>query len=116
VCGGGLRGGLQSHPRPLPNFADLSQLPPRAPLPPRPARALVFSNSADAHLWAVRAACERHGVPVEAIGAGVGQLAAEPAALLARYDLVFAKGRAAIEALASGAAVILATPRARGRW
>lgn len=89
------------------NFADLSRLAPRAPLPSKPSRALVFSHAADAHLWAVRAACERMGLPMEAVGESVGRCLAEPEAVLARCDVVFAKGRAAIEALASGAAVIL---------
>jgi hypothetical protein len=89
------------------NFADLSRFAPRTTLPPRPARALVFSNQADAHLWAVRAACARMGVEVDAIGAGVGRRVERPEEELTRYDLVFAKGRAAIEALASGAAVIV---------
>jgi hypothetical protein len=90
------------------NFADLSRFTPRpTPLPPRPKRALVFSNQADAHLWAVREACARMGVEVEAIGAGVGRSVERPEEELHRYDLVFARGRAAIEALASGAAVIV---------
>jgi hypothetical protein len=89
------------------NFADLSRIAARAELPSKPSRALVFSNNANAHLWAVRAACDRAGLPVDAIGAGVGHSVERPDTVLPRYDLVFAKGRAAIEALASGAAVIL---------
>jgi hypothetical protein len=90
------------------NFADLSRFAPRPPLPPKPTRAVVFSNQADAHLWAVRAACGRMGITeVDAIGDGVGRASDKPEQDLQRYDLVFAKARAAIEALASGAAVIV---------
>jgi hypothetical protein len=89
------------------NFADVARFVPRDALPARPRRALVFSNAADAHLWAVRAACQRMNVTVDAVGAGVGQPVARPEEILGRYDVVFAVGRAAIEALVSGTAVIV---------
>jgi glycosyltransferase involved in cell wall biosynthesis len=91
------------------NFVDLTRFSARCPLPPTPARALVFSNYADrrTHLPAVTEACRRVGLPLHAVGDGVGQVVPEPGDMLAHYDLVFAKARCAIEAMAVGAAVVL---------
>lgn len=93
------------------NFADLRRFKQREALPDRPRSALVFSNYANgqASLEAIRNACRRAGIEqVDVIGAGMGNAAVEPAQLLGRYDLVFAKARAAIEAMACGCAVIVA--------
>lgn len=91
------------------NFVDLSRFTPRAPLPARPARALVFSNHATDQdvLPVIRAACERAGVTVEVMGSGSGHPSARPWEEIGAYDLVFASGRSALEALAVGAAVIV---------
>jgi hypothetical protein len=91
------------------NFADLDRFQPRSPLPRRPLRALVFSNNAhDAtHLPVVRAACARAGIEVDVAGIASGSVSKCPERLLPTYDLVFAKARAAIEALVVGTAVIL---------
>jgi hypothetical protein len=91
----------------LHNFVDPATLPPRGPLPPRPARALVFSNNASHHLAAVRKACAARGIEVDAVGADVGKVTDRPGDVLGRYDIVFAKARCALEALAVGAAVVL---------
>lgn len=91
------------------NFVDLERFRPRPPLPPKPARALVFSNQASERTFlpAVREACRRHGIAVDVAGAASGGVAERPETLLPAYDLVFAKGRAAMEAMAVGAAVVL---------
>jgi Glycosyltransferase Family 4 len=89
------------------NFADLETFTLRSPLPARPARALVFSNTATGSLRTITAACAATGIAVDSIGHDVGRVTADPERVLREYDLVFAKGRAAIEALACGAAVIL---------
>jgi hypothetical protein len=89
------------------NFVDLKTFLPRPPLPLRPARALVFSNYARAHAAHVRRACAEHGIEVDAIGVSVGAESDAPGDRLGAYDLVFAKGRCAIEAMATGAAVVL---------
>jgi hypothetical protein len=88
---------------------DLERFRPRAPLPKRPARALVFSNNANqwTHLDAVREACNRAGIELEVVGSGVNASNPNPERLLADYDLVFAKARCALEALAVGTAVVL---------
>lgn len=91
------------------NWVDLERFPRRAPLPPRPSRALIFSNAgpADGHIEPVQQACAALGIPVETRGLGVGQVLEDPGAVLGSYDLVFAKAKSAQEALASGAAVVL---------
>lgn len=90
------------------NFADLQRFRPRPPLPPRPAKALVFSNYASEtnYLGIVRQACHRAGLDCAALGANAGKSHPHPEEILPQYDLVFAIGRSAIEALAVGAAVI----------
>ena len=91
------------------NFVDLARFAPRDPLPARPRRALVFSNEAGehAHLPAVREACARARVTVDALGIESGNPTARPGSVLGSYDVVFAKGRSALEALAVGTAVVL---------
>src|SRR4051794_30973670 len=89
--------------------ADLERFRPRGPLPERPRRALVFSNNANrwTHLGAVPEACARAGVELDVVGSGVNAASDRPESLLGDYDLVFAKARCALEALAVGTAVIL---------
>jgi hypothetical protein len=93
----------------LPNFVDVARFRPRPPLPERPRRALVFSNYAgrETHLPAVQEACARAGLALDVIGSGVGNLVPAPEEVLGQYDLVFAKAKAAMEAMAVGAAVVL---------
>ncbi len=93
----------------LPNFVDVNRFSPRAPLPDRPRRALLFSNYAteESHLPAVREACVQTGLELEVVGAGVGKVDAEPERKLGQYDIVFAKAKAAIEAMSVGTAVVL---------
>lgn len=92
------------------NAVDLERFRPRPPLPPRPRRALVFGNAADRrgpHLPAIREACAAEGIELEVAGGQPGRLLARPEEVLPEYDLVFARARAALEAMASGAAVVL---------
>jgi hypothetical protein len=98
------------------NFVDLHRFTPRPPLPLRPSRALVFSNYAtvETHLPAIEEACRRLGVPLDVVGSGVGRATDRPEQLLPGYDLVFAVGRAALEAMAVGAAVVLCDVRGLG--
>ncbi len=91
------------------NFVDMRRFTPRPPLPERPRRALVFSNYAHAgtHLPAVTAACREAGLELNVVGTGVGNAIGRPEEVLGRYDIVFAKAKAAMEAMAVGAAVVL---------
>jgi Glycosyltransferase Family 4 len=91
------------------NFVDLKRFKSRMPLPVKPRRALVFSNyaSEDNILPTIRTACVQSNVSVDSIGIGSKNTTSRPEDLLPDYDLAFAKGRAALEALAVGTAVIL---------
>jgi glycosyltransferase involved in cell wall biosynthesis len=98
------------------NFVDLQRFQPRAALPEKPRRALVFSNYAKEtnYLAAVRTACAQFNLTVDVRGMGVGVTTDEPENLLPHYDLVFAKARAALEAMAVGCAVIVCDRRGCG--
>jgi Glycosyltransferase Family 4 len=90
------------------NFVDLDRFKLGPTLPDRPRRALVLSNAAypDSHVVAVREACDRRGIHLDVVGHAT-QVVDRPEAILGDYDLVFAKARAAMEAMATGCAVIL---------
>lgn len=93
----------------VPNSVDLDRFCVRDPLPARPRRALVFGNTAreETFLPSVRAACERMGIELDVAGLGSGKSSHRPEQLLRDYDLVFAKARAALEAVAVGCAVVV---------
>src|SRR5262249_1265735 len=95
--------------RVLLNFVDLDRFHRRERLPERPRKALILSNTASerTHVPAVREACREAGIELDVMGLGVNRSTKSPETVLLSYDIVFAKGRTAIEALASGAAVIL---------
>ena len=90
-------------------FVDLEKFRPRAPLPAKPKRALILCNQTkeNAYLEAARAACASAGVSLDVYGLGVGRPTGRPEELLAGYDVVFAKARTALEALAVGASVVV---------
>jgi hypothetical protein len=91
------------------NFVNLERFKSRGPLPAKPRRALLFSSYTedDAYLAAVRQACLKTGLQLDVLGLGMGTSSGEPEKLLAEYDIVFAKARSALEALAVGTSVII---------
>src|SRR5262245_30888840 len=92
------------------NAVDLTRFQPRGPLPPRPRRALVFSNAArnhGSHLDAISQVCAAEGIALDVAGSRSGHVLTRPEDALGQYDLVFAKAKAALEAAAVGAAVVL---------
>ena len=93
----------------LPNFVDTNKFQPRPSLPDRPRRALLFSNyaKAETQLPAVTEACRQMGLSLDVIGVGVGNSVSNPEEVIGQYDLVFAKAKAALEAMAVGTAVVL---------
>lgn len=105
-----LRSGVpEERVRVLLNFVDMNRFRSRSQLPSRPKKALLFSNYAsdETHLRIVREACARAGLEFDVIGSSVGRPCAEPENVLGDYDIVFAKARAALEAMAVGTAVVL---------
>lgn len=91
------------------NAVDLRRFQARDGLPTRPRRALIFSNyaSRSTHLPAVRRACRLMGLKFDVLGELAGTGVTNPETVLPRYDLVFAKARCALEAMATGSAVVL---------
>ncbi len=89
------------------NSVDLNKFLPRPVLPVIPKRALVLNNIADEdNILVVREACARNNITVDIMGYASGNPSSDPETQLGAYDVVFAVGRAALEGLASGAAVI----------
>jgi glycosyltransferase involved in cell wall biosynthesis len=102
----------------IPNAVDLDRFQPRLPLPSRPKRALVFSNYASPrpHLPAIRSACRDLRLELDVLGVGVGAAVGNPESHLPRYDVVFAKARCALEAIAVGVAVVVCDFLAPVQW
>jgi hypothetical protein len=91
------------------NFADLKRFHRVRALPEKPGSALVFSNTRPEVPPVIRQACDRLGIErVDIVGQASGNAVANPEKILADYDIVFAKARSAIEAMASGCAVVVA--------
>lgn len=76
----------------------------------------MFGNYAhtDTHLPVVEEACRRAKLDLDVVGMGVGKACRYPEEVLGHYDLVFAKARCALEAMAVGCAVILCDSRGIG--
>ena len=102
----------------LHNFVDLQRFTARDAIPPRPRRALVFSNQIDRSngFHALERACRKEGVEMTVAGIASGNVLDRPENVLGQFDVVFAKGRAALEAMASGCAVILCDKRGVGPY
>jgi glycosyltransferase involved in cell wall biosynthesis len=83
---------------------------------PQPKRALVFSNYLNENniYPEIREACVELGIELEIIGSSSGNRCLKPEEILQKYDLVFAKAKAAIEAMATGASVIVCDYRGLG--
>jgi hypothetical protein len=62
----------------------------------------------------VRAACAQAGIALDVAGGRSGNVLERPEEALGRYDLVFAKARAALEAMAVGCAVVLCDLKGAG--
>lgn len=90
------------------NFVDLERFGRRRALNAAPKSALVFSNYATDVSREISTACRDAGIErVDIVGAGSGNHVARPEEILADYDIVFAKARAALEAMATGCAVVV---------
>jgi GNAT superfamily N-acetyltransferase len=97
------------------NWVDPQRFVPRRTLPPRPQRALVFSNYVGRDALAVlQHACGGRGITLDVLGAVAGNATGEPERILPDYDVIFAKGRSALEAMAAGGSVVLFGPTGLG--
>ncbi len=92
------------------NGVDLTRFGNTRALPERPARALVYQrargNDSDT-VAAIREAAALTGIELDYIGQRFGRTITDPENVLPTYDVVFASGISAIEALACGCAVVV---------
>jgi hypothetical protein len=94
----------------IPDFVDVERFALRTAVAKTPRKALLFDNAARKSApWveAIRSACVRHGLSLDIVGRDSGTAVSAPEDVLPEFDIVFAKGRSAIEALSSGAAVVV---------
>ncbi|GAA3928914.1 hypothetical protein GO495_06430 [Chitinophaga oryziterrae] len=98
------------------NWVNTDRFKLRTEFASRPSTALVFSNYAkeDNHYQVIVSACKQYGLALDVIGSGTGNYVKHPEEMLLKYDLVFAKAKAAMEALSTGAAVVLCDFRGLG--
>lgn len=92
------------------NSADMQLFKPRASLPQKPIKALVYSNHIGKNMATfktIQKACHKFDIETSLVGLQSGLSTNRPEQVLLNYDIVFAIGRSAIEALATGAAVII---------
>ncbi len=93
------------------NAVDLRRIPPRpAALPERPLSACLFSHD-DTHFAVLERATKQRGIALSRL---IGRSMATPEYELVKYDIVFATGRSAIEALCAGCAVVVCDKRGLG--
>ena len=91
----------------VPNPIDFSRFPLRPPLPEKPRKALLLSNYAGpAERDEVGAACEEHGIELDAVGWNFGNQSKDPGSLFPHYEIVIAKGRSGLEAAQAGCSVV----------
>jgi glycosyltransferase involved in cell wall biosynthesis len=91
------------------NGVDLKRFTTVRTPPPRPTRAAFFNSRHEQNsetVSAVTDAARKKGLDLEFFGMGFGVMMPAPEKTLPVYDIVFASGRSAIEALACGCAVV----------
>jgi glycosyltransferase involved in cell wall biosynthesis len=107
----------RQHIRIIQNGIDTQRFkskPPIAADAGRRSRALIFSNQPqDSSIGILQEACAQNGITLDVRGNAGGKPVYCPEAILGNYGLVFAKARAAMEAMACGAMVILSD---YGQW
>jgi hypothetical protein len=93
---------------PVPNAVDLKRFSTIRTPGSSPSRALLFGNTVipPSLLAMLETACDQCGLALDKMGPPFGKTTSAPQELLPGYDLVFAVGRSAIEAMACGCAVM----------
>ena len=91
------------------NWVNLSRFKLRKTISATPRKALAFSNyMSQTNIFpSIKEACLSQNIEIELIGSGNGNATTTPENILGQYDIVFGKAKAAIEAMATGAAVIV---------
>lgn len=93
----------------LGNFVDPALYAPRGPLPEKPGRWLIVAEKKHGlrHAAKIALLALKHRARLAAVGPRVRRLIDNVPAEAAKYDLVFASARCAIEAAAAGAGVVV---------
>lgn len=91
------------------NWANLSRFRQRTAISAVPRKALAFSNyMSQTNIFPfIKEACLSQGIEIDLIGSDNGNATTAPENILGQYDIIFGKAKAAIEAMATGAAVIV---------
>lgn len=92
------------------NATDTQRFRPGPPAPARPHKALVMLKGL-AQLEPIQASCRERGILLDVAGAPTGRPHEHPEKLFPEYDLVFASGLTAIEAMACLRPVVLCDHR-----
>ena len=92
------------------NGVDIDRFRPGQAPPPVPRKALLVAKSRE-QVGPVARACEMRGIALDVAGAAVGRTLETPEEVFPGYDLVFASGMTAIEALACHRPVIVCDGR-----
>lgn len=87
------------------NATDIERFRPGPELAATPRRALAFAKN-HGHIAAIEEACAARGIALDVVGHAVGRVIDRPEDVLGDYDLVFTSALSAIEAMATGRAVI----------
>lgn len=100
----------------IPNFVDLERFSRVRKTSARPTRAVLYGQSGfyPAELELLEKACADHAIALDKVGYAYGNPRPRPEYFLPDYDIAFAIGRSAIEAAASGCAVIPVVPQLAG--
>jgi hypothetical protein len=100
----------------IPNFVNTRRFSEVRKPPARPVKALLYGGSGLTldELLMLERACTGQDISLEKIGYAYGNPRERPEAFLQEFDLVFAIGRCALEAMACGCAVIPIVPGQAG--
>lgn len=100
----------------IPNFVNMTRFSRVRNPAVHPRRALLFGNKGfrAGELSRLETACQDLGISLDKVGYPYGNPQERPEAFLPDYDLVFALGRCAVEAIACGCAVIPIVPGQAG--
>lgn len=100
----------------IPNFVDMARYSHVREIADRPRRAVLYGHGGfhPAELRVLEEACERNGLSLDKIGYPYGNPRPRPEYFLPDYDIAFAIGRCALEAMACGVAVIPVVPQLAG--
>jgi hypothetical protein len=91
------------------NWVNMKRFKLRPKIAEKPRNALVFSNyaSENNYLPKIREACSKLSLPLDVIGRTSGKDKSDPEFYLNNYDIIFAKAKASMEAIATGAGTII---------